>query len=46
VSQGHRHVDLRFGAIDRIRRRARVRRGRARPRVVVAARHHVRELVG
>jgi hypothetical protein len=46
VSQGHRHVDLRFGAIDRIRRRTRMRRARANQRVVVAARHHARELVG
>ena len=44
MSQAHKHVDLRHGAIDRIRRRVRVRRTRVREHLAVAARHHVREL--
>jgi hypothetical protein len=31
----HRHVDLRIGALDRIRRRARVRRARGRVRPIL-----------
>jgi hypothetical protein len=36
VATSHRHVDLRVGALDRIRRRARVRRIRSLRRI---ARH-------
>jgi len=34
-NHAHRHVDLRIGALDRIRRRSRVRKVRTRSRVVL-----------
>ncbi|HEV2592476.1 MAG TPA: hypothetical protein VGU02_11340 [Gaiellaceae bacterium] len=42
MSNTHRHVDLRLGAVDRIRRKVRVRRTRARMRVLVTRRHDAR----